>query len=195
MVPGAGRRGAAGARRGTADRGRGRVLCARAGRRSRGLREPRRGGASRRRVRRVVARETVVYLEERGSPHLAAARPLLESVVGSLIETGPFQRVVRAGALEANRVFFVRDREKVLFDLGGRGSPGSSARWSCRFARGATTITDARVRRDRRAIVATEDVRSALGPTRSARRSRRSAQRAPVVCANHLGSWGALPKV
>jgi hypothetical protein len=69
-------------------------------------------------VRRVVAREIVVYLEERGSPDLAAARPLLESVVGALIETGPFQRVFRAAAFEANRVFFVRDRENALFDLG-----------------------------------------------------------------------------
>jgi uncharacterized membrane protein HdeD (DUF308 family) len=69
-------------------------------------------------VRRVVAREIVVYLAERGSPDLAAARPLLESVVGSLIETSPFQRVYRAAALEANRVFFVRERENVLLDLG-----------------------------------------------------------------------------
>ena len=69
-------------------------------------------------VRTVVGREIVIYLAERGSADLAAARPLLESVVGTLIETGPFQRVFRAAALEANRVFFVRDKENVLFDLG-----------------------------------------------------------------------------
>jgi hypothetical protein len=69
-------------------------------------------------VRRVVAREIVVYLEESGSPDLAAARPLLESVVSSLIQTEPFKRVFRAAAVEANRVFFVRERENALFDLG-----------------------------------------------------------------------------
>jgi hypothetical protein len=69
-------------------------------------------------VRTVVGREIVVYVAERGSADLAAARPLLESVVGTLILTEPFQRVFRAAALEANRVFFVRDRENVLFDLG-----------------------------------------------------------------------------
>jgi hypothetical protein len=69
-------------------------------------------------VRTVVGREIVIYLAERGSADLAAARPLLESVVGTLIQTEPFQRVFRAAALEANRVFFVRERENVLFDLG-----------------------------------------------------------------------------
>ena len=69
-------------------------------------------------VRTVVGREIVIYLAERGSADLAAARPLLESVVGTLIQTEPFQRVFRGAALEANRVFFVRERENVLLDLG-----------------------------------------------------------------------------
>jgi hypothetical protein len=69
-------------------------------------------------VRTVVGREIVIYLAERGSADLAAARPLLESVVGTLIQTEPFQRVFRAAALEANRVFFVRERKNVLLDLG-----------------------------------------------------------------------------
>jgi hypothetical protein len=69
-------------------------------------------------VRQVVGREIVVYLGERGSADLAAARPLLESVVDTLMQTEPFRRVFRAAALEANRVFFVRDKENVLFDLG-----------------------------------------------------------------------------
>ena len=64
-------------------------------------------------VRTVVGREIVIYLAERGSADLAAARPLLESVVGTLIQTEPFQRVFRSAALEANRVFFVRERENV----------------------------------------------------------------------------------
>ena len=69
-------------------------------------------------VRTVVGREIVVYLAERGSADLAAARPLLESVVDTLIQTEPFQRVFRSAAREANRVFFVRDKENVLLDLG-----------------------------------------------------------------------------
>ena len=69
-------------------------------------------------VRTVVGREIVIYLAERGAADLAAARPLLESVVGTLIQTEPFQRVFRAAALEANRVFFVRERKNVLLDLG-----------------------------------------------------------------------------
>ncbi len=69
-------------------------------------------------VRTVVGREIVVYLAERGSADLAAARPLLESVVDTLIQTEPFQRVFRSAAREANRVFFVRDKENVLLDIG-----------------------------------------------------------------------------
>lgn len=69
-------------------------------------------------VRRVVGREIVVYVAERGSADLAAARPLLETVVGTLLESEPFRRVFRAAALEVNRAFFVRERESVDFDLG-----------------------------------------------------------------------------
>jgi hypothetical protein len=69
-------------------------------------------------VRTIVGREIVIYLAERGSADLAAARPLLESVVDTLIQTDPFQRVFRSAAREANRVFFVRDKENVLLDLG-----------------------------------------------------------------------------
>jgi hypothetical protein len=69
-------------------------------------------------VRTLVGREIVVYLAETGSADLAAARPLLESVIDTLIQTEPFQRVFRAAALEANRVFFVRDKENVLLDIG-----------------------------------------------------------------------------
>ena len=38
-----------------------------------------------------------VYLVDRGAADLAAARPLVESVVGTLIQTDPFQRVFRGG--------------------------------------------------------------------------------------------------
>jgi hypothetical protein len=68
-------------------------------------------------VRTVVGREIVVYLVERGSTDLVAARPLLESVVGTVMQSEPFRRVFRSAAVETNRVFFVRGRENALFDL------------------------------------------------------------------------------
>ncbi|MBD0282614.1 MAG: hypothetical protein ICV69_10540 [Thermoleophilaceae bacterium] len=68
-------------------------------------------------VRRVVGREIVVNVIDRGSTDLVAARPLLESVVGAVMQTDPFRRLFRAAAVEANRVFFVSERENALFDL------------------------------------------------------------------------------
>src|ERR671922_2518572 len=69
-------------------------------------------------LRRLVGREIVVNAIERGSADLVAARPLLESVVDTVIQTEPFRRVFRAAALETNRIFFVRGKENALFDLG-----------------------------------------------------------------------------
>jgi hypothetical protein len=69
-------------------------------------------------LRRVVGREIVVNLIERGSADLVAARPLLESVVDAVMQTDTFRRVFRQAALETNRIFFVRGRENALFDLG-----------------------------------------------------------------------------
>ncbi len=69
-------------------------------------------------VRKVVQREIVVALIDRGSGDLVAARPLLESVVGVVIDSEPFRVIFRRAALEANRVFFVREKENALFDIG-----------------------------------------------------------------------------
>lgn len=69
-------------------------------------------------VRRVVGREIVTYAVEHGSADLVAARPLLESVVGGLLQTEPFRRVFHAAAGQVNRAFFDRGKENVLFDLG-----------------------------------------------------------------------------
>ena len=69
-------------------------------------------------VRHLVAREIVVNLVDRGSTDLVAARPLLESVVGAIVQTQPFRSVFRRAALEANKVFFVRDRSDTLVNLG-----------------------------------------------------------------------------
>jgi hypothetical protein len=69
-------------------------------------------------VRLVVGREIVVNAIERGSTDLVAARPLLESVIEAVLQTEPFRRIFRAAALETNRIFFVREKSNVLFDLG-----------------------------------------------------------------------------
>ena len=69
-------------------------------------------------VRALVSREIVVNLIDRGSTDLVAARPLLESVVGAIVQTQPFKQVFRRAALEANKVFFVRDRSDTLVNLG-----------------------------------------------------------------------------
>jgi hypothetical protein len=69
------------------------------------------------RVRKVVGREIVVNLIDRGSTDLVAARPLLESVVDAVIQSAPFKTIFRRAAVEANRVFFVRERSNALFDV------------------------------------------------------------------------------
>jgi hypothetical protein len=68
-------------------------------------------------VRVLVGQQIVVNLVDRGSTDLVAVRPLLESVVGAVIQTDPFRRLFRAAALETNQVFFVRERGNALFDL------------------------------------------------------------------------------
>lgn len=68
-------------------------------------------------VRKVVRREIVIGLIDHGSADLVAARPLLESVVDVVIDSEPFRVVFRRAALEANRVFFVRERENALVDI------------------------------------------------------------------------------
>src|ERR671925_332050 len=69
-------------------------------------------------LRQLVGREIVINAIERGNADLVAARPLLESVVDTVMDTEPFRRVFRAAALETNRIFFVREKKNVLFDLG-----------------------------------------------------------------------------
>jgi hypothetical protein len=69
------------------------------------------------RVRKVVSREIVVNLIDRGSTDLVAARPLLEGVVNAVIGSAPFKRIFRQAAVETNRVFFTRERRNALFDV------------------------------------------------------------------------------
>jgi hypothetical protein len=68
-------------------------------------------------VRKVVGREIVVNLIDRGSTDLVAARPLIESVVDVVIQSRPFKTIFRQAAIQTNRVFFVRERRNAAFDV------------------------------------------------------------------------------
>lgn len=68
-------------------------------------------------VRTVVRGQIVVGLIDRASGDLVAAQPLLESVVDVVIDSEPFRAIFRRAALEANRVFFVREKQNALVDI------------------------------------------------------------------------------
>jgi hypothetical protein len=68
-------------------------------------------------VRHAAGREIVARLIDRGSTDLVAARPLLESVAGSALQTEPGRRLVRAAAVEVNRALFVRGEDNIAFDV------------------------------------------------------------------------------
>ena len=65
-------------------------------------------------VRQVVARQVVVGVLERGSQDLLSARPLLESVVQTVVGTGPFRALIRTAALQGHHVLFDRGDAFVL---------------------------------------------------------------------------------
>lgn len=69
------------------------------------------------RVRGLAATEIVVQLVERGSPDLVAARPLLEQVVSTVLDAGPFQKIFREAGRQTNRLLFVKERDNVTFDV------------------------------------------------------------------------------
>ncbi len=69
------------------------------------------------RVRELAATEIVVQLVERGSPDLVAARPLLEQVVSTVIDAGPFQQIFREAGKQTNRLLFVKEHDNVAFDV------------------------------------------------------------------------------
>ncbi len=69
------------------------------------------------RVRELAATEIVVQLVERGSPDLVAARPLLEQVVSTVLDTGPFQQIFREAGKQTNKLLFVKEKNNVAFDV------------------------------------------------------------------------------
>ena len=68
-------------------------------------------------LRAVVATEITVQLIERGSADVVAARPLIEQVVSTIVDTQPFKQVFREAARQANRLLFVRNRDNVAFNV------------------------------------------------------------------------------
>ena len=60
-------------------------------------------------TRDVIATELVIGLVENGSPNLVAARPLVQSVVDTVIDTAPFRQVFREAARQTNLLLFERD--------------------------------------------------------------------------------------
>ena len=78
-------------------------------------------------VRRVVAREIVVQLIDRGSTDLISARPVIEEVVDFVVASRAFRRVFRTAAINGNRVLFVRDEGNVAFGVADAGTVVASA--------------------------------------------------------------------
>src|SRR5262245_36879943 len=59
-------------------------------------------------VRRVVAREIVVQVIDQSSPDLLAARPLITSVVDTVVSTQQFRELIHLVAEQAHRLLFDR---------------------------------------------------------------------------------------
>ena len=78
------------------------------------------------RVRRVVAREIVVQVIDAGPSDLLAARPLINSLVESVIATPQFRSVVAEAARHAHRLLFDRGGN-VVFDIADAGTVVLSA--------------------------------------------------------------------
>jgi hypothetical protein len=77
-------------------------------------------------VRRVVAREIVVQVIDRGSSDLIAARPVITSVVDTLVATQQFRGLIRLAADQGHRLLFDRGGN-VAFSLADAGTVVISA--------------------------------------------------------------------
>ena len=73
-------------------------------------------------VRKVVSRELVVQVIDRGSSDLISARPVLETVVTVVVGSEPFRRVFRIAAVQANKTLFAREGGNAAFDIGDAGT-------------------------------------------------------------------------
>jgi hypothetical protein len=77
-------------------------------------------------VRRVVAREIVVQVIDRGSSDLIAARPVFTSVVDAIVATQQFRGLIRLAADQGHRLLFDRGGN-VAFSLADAGTVVISA--------------------------------------------------------------------
>jgi hypothetical protein len=77
-------------------------------------------------VRRVIAREITVQAIDRGSSDLIAARPLITSVVETLVSTQQFRGLIRTAAEQGHRLLFDRGGN-VAFSLADAGTVVISA--------------------------------------------------------------------
>lgn len=77
-------------------------------------------------VRRVVAREIVVQVIDKGSSDLIAARPLVTSLVETVVATPQFRSVIRLAAEQAHRLLFDRGGN-VAFSIADAGTVVLSA--------------------------------------------------------------------
>ena len=114
-------------------------------------------------LQRVVAREVVVQLVERGSPDLITARPLIQSVVQSLVASGPFQGVIRTTAEHGHRLLFERGGGNAAFDIADAATVAASAlrRLSPNLARKIPRQLDPVLLKLRRRSFATQTLRFA----------------------------------
>jgi hypothetical protein len=77
-------------------------------------------------VRRVVSREIVVQVIDKSSPDLIAARPLITSVVDTIVATHQFRGLIRLAADQGHRLLFDRGGN-VAFSLADAGTVVISA--------------------------------------------------------------------
>jgi hypothetical protein len=77
-------------------------------------------------VRRVVAREIVVQAIDKSSPDLIAARPVITSVVETLVGTRQFRSLIHSVAEQAHRLLFQRGGN-VAFSIADAGTVVVSA--------------------------------------------------------------------
>ncbi len=78
-------------------------------------------------LQRVVAREITVQLVELSSQDVVAARPVIQSVVQSVVASQPFQAVIRIAAEHGHRLLFERAATNVAFDIADAGTVIGSA--------------------------------------------------------------------
>lgn len=113
-------------------------------------------------VRRVVSREIVVQVIDQGSSDLIAARPIITSVVDTVVATQQFRGLIRLAADQGHRLLFDRGGN-VAFSLADAGTVVISALRTLapNIARKVSPDVDARLLDLRRQSFAVRTLRAA----------------------------------